>query len=248
MWASCTASKLEKTARIRALQLRGVSFVLCCLLFYLVLIFSCTSECLRIVSSKWKHASDWWHPHKISLGFRFDCLVSVPSAEQSFVHHYCSWLQHRAAWGCRAHCLCSRLSLPALKFTALLLLLTLQLWFCSVSLPADQVGLHHLLLCWSQGEQLRALALPVLALTSGVGKALGSEISGEKARSEKANRRSSRPVSGVEFEEVLLLLSDCFLCLIAITPMEELHLKANFVFYLRANGFLCASKICILME
>lgn len=59
---------------------------------------------------------------------------------------------------------------------------------------------------------------------------------------------SSRPVSGVEFEEFLLLLSDCFLCLIAITPMEELHLKANFVFYLRANGFLCVSKICILME
>lgn len=34
MWASCTASELEKAARIRALQLRGVGFVLCCLVFF----------------------------------------------------------------------------------------------------------------------------------------------------------------------------------------------------------------------
>lgn len=32
--ASCTASELEKTARIRALQLRGVGFVLCCRFFF----------------------------------------------------------------------------------------------------------------------------------------------------------------------------------------------------------------------
>lgn len=171
----------------------GFCSVLSCL--FLVSVFSHASEYLRIVSTR----SDQWHPHKISLEFQFDCLASVPSAEQSFVHQHCSWLcfpalpsgcpgmcQNRAAWGCGAHRLCSRLALPALQFTALLAplaILTLQLWFSSVavSLPADQVGLEHLLLCWSRGERLQALALPLLALASGVGKALCSEISGEKA-------------------------------------------------------------------
>lgn len=111
------------------------------------------------------------------------------------------------------------------------------------------MGLEYLSLRWPQRDGYEPLACFCAVDDVEVGKALDSEISGEKAENEQATTedgyRSSRTVSSVEFEEILLSLLLYVLCQPCCD--EGLYLRANFIFHPGATDFPSISEICMSM-